>query len=454
MAHVLVVEDEARMAALIRRELEEQGHEVAVASDGASGLEQAAGGDFELILTDLRMPGMDGLELLRRLRHQGVEAEVVLMTAFASAQTAVEAMKEGAYDYLIKPFEMDELLIMVDRIAEHRNLHLENRQLRTELAGVAGPGPIIGKTPAMREVLALIVKVAPQETTVLVQGESGTGKELVARAVHAASSRTNGPLVAVNCAAIPETLIESELFGHEKGAFTGADSRRLGRFELADGGTLFLDEIGDLALSAQVKLLRVLQDRLVERVGSQRPIPVDVRVIAATNRDLKHMVTEGLFREELYYRLHVFPLYLPPLRERRDDIPLLIRHILDRMRPEAELAVPSLDLLMRYDWPGNIRELENVLERAVILAGDAKRIEPVHLVGLPEADAGEPGGPGSRPVHIPPQGVDLEELEKQHILAALKRTEGNKSEAARLLHMSRRRLYSRLTHHRIEGEGG
>jgi DNA-binding NtrC family response regulator len=453
MARILVVDDEVRMAALIRRELEDHGHEVDTAGDGAVALERLAGGDFDLMLTDLRMPGLDGLELLRRVRTEAPGTEVVLMTAYASAQTAVQAMKAGAYDYLIKPFEMDELIIMVDRIAEQGRMRLENKQLQRQAAG--GPPAIVGTSEAIRRVMQLVDKVAGQEATVLLSGESGTGKELVARAIHERSPRRDGPMVTVNCAAIPETLLEAELFGHERGAFTGAESRRLGRFEMARRGTVLLDEVAELSLPAQVKLLRVLQERVVERLGGGTPIRVDVRMVAATNRELGPLIARGDFREDLYYRLNVFPIHLPPLRERREDIPLLAAHFLARSGRGNELTTGAREVLVGYAWPGNVRELENVIERAVILAGPGQPVEAEHLAmpspgsRLPEHDTG--GGPGpAAGVTIPDRGVDLEEMERRHILEALRKTEGNKTEAARLLHISRRRLYSRMKHHGIE----
>jgi DNA-binding NtrC family response regulator len=405
------------------------------------------------MLTDLRMPGLDGLALLRRAREDSPGTEVVLMTAYASAQTAVQAMKEGAYDYLIKPFEMDELLIMVERIAEQGRMRLENRQLQRQAAGE--PPAIIGTSEAIRRVMQMVDKVAGQEATVLLSGESGTGKELVARAIHDRSPRRDGPMVTVNCAAIPETLLEAELFGHERGAFTGAESRRLGRFEMARRGTVLLDEVAELSLPAQVKLLRVLQERVVERLGGGTPIQVDVRMVAATNRDLGELIARGTFREDLYYRLNVFPIHLPPLRERRKDIPLLAAHFLARFGRGNELTAGAREVLVGYAWPGNIRELENVVERAVILAGPGRPVEAEHLAmpssgaGLRGPDVGSGPGPAAG-VTIPDRGVDLEEMERRHILEALRKTEGNKTESARLLHMSRRRLYSRMKHHGIE----
>jgi len=448
MARILVVDDEARMADLIKRELEDHDHTVASSGDGPAALELMEKNDFDLVITDLRMPGMDGLELLQQARQRFPQTEIVLMTAYASAQTAVEAMKEGAYDYLTKPFEMDELLIMVERIGERQRLALENTQLREEIAGAQVN--ILGDSPAMRQTLDLVEKVAGQDTTVLIQGESGTGKELIARAIHAASTRSHASLVVVNCAAIPENLIESELFGHERGAFTGADRRRLGRFELADGGTIFLDEVAELAPQAQVKLLRVLQERSLERLGGSETIHVDVRVIAATNQDLEDLVAGGQFREDLYYRLNVFPINLPPLRERRDDVPLLAGYFTGRQQKGNTLTPQAEEVLSSYSWPGNVRELENVIERACILAGPRGAITTQFLSNLVDRIGKTELASGETAIIIPDGGVDMEELEKQHILGALEKASGNKTEAARLLHMTRRRLYSRMAHHDID----
>ena len=451
MARILVVDDEPRMAELVALELADHGHEVETAADGARALDLLRTRTRDLVVTDLKMPGLDGLELLAEIKKLWPGTEVILMTAYASARTAVSAMKEGAWDYLIKPFEMDELLIMVDRIVRERRLQDENRELRAAM-GDAG-GEIVGQSEALAGVLDLVARVASQEATVLITGESGTGKELIARAIHAASPRAREPFVVVNCAALPDTLLESELFGHEKGAFTGAERRRPGRFELADGGTLFLDEVSEITPSAQVKLLRVLQERTLERLGSTETFRIDVRVLAATNRDLAVLVETGNFREDLFYRLNVFPLHLPPLRERREDIPELARHFLARRVPPVAITEAALEILMSYDWPGNVRELENVLERAGILAGPGREIGAVDLDWLmspPAADHGAiPGSARGGRIQIPEEGVDLEALEKEHILEALRTAGGNKTEAARLLHMSRRRLYSRLDHHGI-----
>lgn len=445
MTHILVVDDEPRMAGLIKMELEDHGHTVTTAGDGTMALDLIEKGDFDLIITDLRMPGIDGLEILKSVKEQQPDTEVILMTAYASAQTAIRAMKEGAYDYLIKPFEMDELILMVKRIGEKKQLSLENMQLREEISRTSVT--ILGESQNIKEVLELVEKVAGQDATVLIEGESGTGKELVARAIHIGSLRSRAPFIVVNCAAIPDTLIESELFGYERGAFTGADSRRLGRFELANRGTLFLDEVSELTAQAQVKLLRVLQERTLERLGGTDTITVNVRVLAATNRDLRLRISSGQFREDLYYRLNVFPIRLPALRERREDIPLLARYFVEKQRRGNTLTGEAEEILSGYEWPGNVRELENVIERATILAGEGKEIDS-ELFAYLRAGSGLTGEDVR--ITIPDDGVDIEDLEKQHILEALKKAGGNKSEAARLLYMTRRRLYSRMTHHGID----
>ena len=456
MAQILVVDDEARMADLIRRELEDNGHSVAVAGDGPSALDQLRESGFDLVVTDLKMPGMDGLELLQIMQSEYPGTSVVLMTAYASAQTAVKAMKEGAYDYLTKPFEMDELLIMVNRVSEMKRLELENTRLREKISDEQVS--LLGESAAISEIMELIEKVAGGDTTVLIEGESGTGKELAARAIHTTSSRSGSPLVIVNCAAIPENLIESELFGYEKGAFTGAVQRRPGRFELADEGTIFLDEVAELSGQAQVKLLRVLQERSLERLGGSETVNVDVRIIAATNRNLEKLVAGGEFREELFYRLNVFPIRMPPLRVRRDDIILLARHFVEREKKGNVITAEAEHLLKNHRWPGNVRELENVIERASILAGPREEITGRLLSSLSQTTALTGGEAfeedtdtiSEDQVVIPDGGVNLEELERSYILRAVEMAGGNKTEAARLLHMTRRRLYSRMTHHNID----
>ena len=440
MADILVVDNEARMCELLKAMLSTPDTSVEIALDGEEGLEKFRRGSFDVVITDLKMPKKSGLELLEIIKRESPETEVILMTAYATAQTAVDAMKKGAYDYLIKPFDMEELRLKVQRLLEKKRLEEENLNLRSQLKRRYRFDNIIGSSGKMQDVFQLVEKVARVDTTVLIRGESGTGKELIALAIHQNSPRAEHPFVAVNCAAIPENLLESELFGHEKGAFTGADRTKKGRFEIAGEGTIFLDEIGDLSPALQVKLLRVLQNRTFERLGGTKPIPVRARIIAATNRNLEEALKSGEFREDLYYRINVFPIFLPPLRERKEDIPELVDHFVRkfadgqavRVSPEAE------QLLLRYHWPGNVRELENVIERAVILAG-GDVIRPEHLP--PHLQAAEPEPP---PAEIPEGGIKLEEVERNLIRLALRKAGGNKSKAAALLGITRRRLYSMM----------
>jgi len=436
VANILVVDDEVKMCVILQGMLEERGHRVATAQDGRKAQELVAGQEFEVVITDLKMSPVDGLQLLQAVKKASPETEVVLMTAYASVQTAIEAMKQGAYDYIIKPFDLDEMGLLVDRILEKKRLVLENRQLREQVGGNRGREMVAGKSPQMKELFALVDKVAPSDVTVLIRGESGTGKELVAEAIHRRSPRAGGPLVAVNCAALTETLLDSELFGHEKGAFTGAVKKKLGRFELAQGGTIFLDEIGDVTAALQAKLLRVLQEKTFVRVGGTETITANIRLIAATNRDLEQAIGQGHFREDLYYRLSVFPIRVPPLRERREDIPDLAGFFLQkRGRRFEDIDPEAVDQLMHYDWPGNVRELENVIERAVILAAGGETIGLTHL----------PLSSRSTPQAVSPgEELNLERLERQSILQALQKSGGNKSGAARLLGITRRTLYSRM----------
>ncbi|HIE03646.1 MAG TPA: sigma-54-dependent Fis family transcriptional regulator, partial [Candidatus Latescibacteria bacterium] len=361
MAKILIVEDEPKMAFLLEAELKDAGHRTTSVTDGMEAVRRVEMEHFDIVITDLRMEGMDGIEVLERVKGLDPQTEVVLITAYATAQTAVDAMKKGAYDYIIKPFDVEELKLLVKRIEEKQGLLYENALLQEK---ARREGLLVGgRSPAMRKVLELIDKVAPTDATVLVLGESGTGKELVARRIHHLSPRRDRPLVAVHCATFPENLLESELFGYERGAFTGATRRKVGHFEYADGGTIFLDEVGELPTSVQAKLLRFLQERQFTRIGGVEPVRVDVRVIAATNRDLEREVMEGRFREDLFYRLNVFPIELPPLRERREDIPLLVEHFLrQRNRPPDVVSPEAMEALLTYDWPGNVRELENVIE--------------------------------------------------------------------------------------------
>lgn len=374
MKNILLVEDKESLARMIREALEAEGLAVDWVASGTDAVRRIASGrQFGVVLTDLRLPGADGIDVLRGVREHDPDCPVILMTGFGTIEEAVEAMKGGAWDFLQKPVDVDYLMLLVRRALEHRDLRTENLLLKEEFQKAHDLPAIIGDSVPMREVSQQIQKVTPTDATVLLLGESGTGKELFARAIHTLSPRRNRPFVAINCAAIPETLIENELFGHEKGAYTGASSRHLGRFELADGGTVFLDEIGELPIGMQSKVLRVLQERSFERVGGTQTIEVDVRLVFATNRDLKAAVTEGRFREDLYFRIHVFPVEIPPLRARKEDIEALARYFVGKF--SRELGKPALTvspaawaMLREYDWPGNIRELENAIERAVILA--------------------------------------------------------------------------------------
>ncbi|MGD9318559.1 MAG: sigma-54 dependent transcriptional regulator, partial [Desulfobacteraceae bacterium] len=418
---ILVVDDEWAMQEALRDWLKEDGYEVGLASSGEEAMVQAKQKNWEVILLDLKMPGMDGLEALKRLKEVNPEAEILMMTAYATVDTAVQAMKEGAFDYLVKPFDPDEVEMQIKKIIQHKDLVLENLLLRKTLEEKFHYDEIIGKSDAMQEIFGMISRVAPTDSTVLITGESGTGKELIAQAIHANSQRSYMPFIAISCGALPDTLLESELFGYEKGAFTGATHAKRGRFEMADGGTLFLDEIGDISLKTQVGLLRVLEQKEISRLGSEQTTKVDVRILAATNRDLKQAIQEKRFREDLYYRLNVISIHIPPLIERTEDIPLLvetfIRKCCAEMNKEEKKVAPSaLKLLMEYDWPGNVRELENVIERALVI-GQAREILPDDL-------------PFSRrplrPTELP---KSLKLMEKIHIERILKENDWNISKA-------------------------
>jgi DNA-binding NtrC family response regulator len=411
-------------------------HSIDMAFSGSDAIQLLEGDNsYDIVITDLKMQGVDGIQVLKKAKGLTSAPEVILITAFASQNTAVEAMRSGAFDYLIKPFEMEELSLRINRIIAQKKILAENIKLKEELKSQQVPN-IVGKSIKMREVYRLINKVAESDATVLILGESGTGKELVAEAIHAQSKRAEQRFIAVNCAAVPETLLESELFGHEKGAFTGANECKIGFFELAHNGTLFLDEIGDVSLSIQAKLLRVLQNKEIIRVGGREKIIVDARVLTATNRDLDTMIEEGSFRSDLYYRINIFPLSLPPLRERKEDIPELIEHFLRRLGEKGITSQAKMKL-MEYDWPGNIRELLNILERAAIVAEST--IDVQHLTSIANNLKVE-----SELLEIPEEGIKLDELEKNLILNALEKAEGNKTKAAELLGLTRRRLYSMM----------
>ena len=439
---VLVVEDEVKLLRVIELQLQSAGYEVdkAGSAEEALRLVDRAG----LVLTDLKLPGMDGLEFLSLVRRQDAQIPVVVMTAFGTVEIAVEAMKAGATDFLPKPFSLDHLLTVIGKALEFRALRDENRVLREELGRRYTFDNVVGHSPAMQEIFATIMRVAPTRATVLLAGESGVGKDLIARAIHFHSPRRDRPFVKINCTAIPENLMESELFGFEKGAFTGANASKPGRFEMADTGTAFLDEIGDVPGSIQVKLLRVLQEREFERLGSNKTRQIDVRILAATNRDLRAALEEGTFREDLYYRLNVVPLNIPPLRERKEDIPFLAEHFVRKLAVETGSTADSISegaikRLLEYPWPGNVRELENVIERSLVLAA-GKRLEAadIRLEANPRARE-------STTDSFLPDGMTLDEHEQAIIREALRRADGNKSQAARLLGVTRNALRYRLS---------
>ncbi len=445
---ILVVDDEQSMREFLAILLRKEGYAVDTRVDVGSALAAVGSCAYDLVITDLKLPDGSGMELLSEARDRDPDAQVIVITAFGTAESAVEAMKRGACDYLTKPFKVEEIKVTVQKALERAALARENRELRRRLEAVEAGGEILGRSPRMQEVFRLLDRVAPTGVTVLIHGESGTGKELVARRLHALSGRA-GPFVAVNCSAIPEGLMESELFGHVRGSFTGAVAEKPGLFEEAQGGTLFLDEVGELPLHLQPKLLRALQEGRVKRVGGNREIPVDVRIVSATNRDLAAEVRGGRFREDLYYRLNVVALEIPPLRDRRDDIPLLAHHFLKKYseafgRPVKGFARDALERLETYGFPGNVRELENIVERAVAL----ETAEYVSCASLPaHLCARRAGAPPGLP-DIPEQGLALEDLladiERRYLDEALRRTGGNKTEAARLLGISFRSLRYRL----------
>lgn len=458
MTHILIIEDNDTLREGITQVVKRMGFEATAAANGRLGLEAFEAQKPDLVITDLKMDEVGGMEVLETVLSKDPDALVMIVTAFGSIEKAVEAMKRGAFDFIPKPFPPDLLRTKIKKALdvqasrqETERLSSENEMLRRD-AGHLDDFDIVGESEAMRDVFKMVEKVAPTDSTVYIYGESGTGKELVARAIHEASGRKNGPFIRVNCSALAETLLESELFGHEKGAFTGAHKRRLGRFELADGGTIFLDEIGDISPSIQLKLLRVLQERAFERVGGEETVEVDVRVITATNKDIKEQVAEGAFREDLFYRLHIIPITLPALRERPSDIDLLVEHFIDKLasrtRSEVDgVAADAMGALRSYKWPGNVRELENVIEHALVFAeGDKIRLAdlPPAITGMKNQNMLEiPQGERSLP-------EILEDLEKQLILRAYDKAEGVKTETARLLGIKTSALYYKLEKYGID----
>ena len=449
--HILLAEDEPGIGLTLKDDLEEAGHQVLWAKTGSEALRALEEGWFDCLITDVRMPGADGIDLLKRAKAKRPETEVLVMTAYATVEQAVEAMREGAFDYFQKPFLNEVVLERIGQIERLRHLQDENERLRRNLDELPDALPnIIGSSAPMQDVFKLIRTVAPSDTSVLVEGESGTGKERVARAIHRLSPRRDKAFVAISCGALPETLLEDELFGHERGAFTDAARTRRGRFELAQGGTVFLDDIDDMSLPTQVKLLRVLQEREFERVGGEKTISVDLRVISATKVPLEELVRKGSFREDLFYRLKVVTIALPPLRERKGDLPLLVAHFIERYGKGQEYEVGTNDLaaMEAYDWPGNIRELENSIERAIALAGGKKKLRREHLL------------PTARSL-VTPKGVEVDqekrtlkevlvEVEKQHLKLVLASVGGHRTNAAKVLGISRKVLWEKLKDYGIQ----
>lgn len=450
--NILLVDDDPGHLTTLETIFKSWGYLIKTATDGDKAVSLVKAEPVDLVLMDIKMKKLDGIQALKTIKPLKPDLPVLIMTAYSSVKSAVEAMKIGAHDYLMKPLDFEDLKIKVERALEHVNLKTENLKLKEELNKNVNKGTIIGKSRAMKELSDLIAMVAPSEATVLINGESGTGKELVARNIHYNSQRKDKPLVIVNCAALTETLLESELFGHEKGAFTGADTKREGKFMQANKGTIFLDEIGETSLAMQAKLLRVIQEREIQRVGSDKHLNVDVRIVTATNRDLEVDVREKKFREDLYYRLNVVTIQIPPLRNRNDDVPLLARHFLTKYTEKNrknihKISEVAMKLLEGYDWPGNVRELENTIERAVILAQSEIITEkelPLNMVRILESDQGTP----DEKLHFKPF-KPLEEVEKETILLALEKAGGNKSETARILKINRRTLYSKLKNYGI-----
>jgi two-component system response regulator HydG len=447
LATILVVDDDSSHLAVLQTIIKSWGYDVERTDDGAKAVEKAKERPFDLILMDVRMAQMSGIEALKLIKEYNPSIPILIMTAYSSVESAVEALKYGAYDYLTKPLDFDVLKLAVERALEHMSLKAENLALKSNLRGNYDLANIIGKSQPMKELIDMLAMVAPSEATALITGESGTGKELIAKSIHYNSGRRGRPLVIVNCAAITETLLESELFGHERGAFTGADRRREGRFMQANKGTIFLDEIGEMSQAMQAKLLRVIQEREIQRVGSEETIQVDVRILAATNRDLQADVSSGKFREDLYYRLNVVTLRVPPLRERQDDIPVLAQYFLEQYSEKNRKRIKgftplAMDMFLKYDWPGNVRELENAVERAVILGpGDymTEKELPLSITkAYPLAEDVD------WPTRVRKQPQSLDQVEREAVLAALEACGGNKSETARVLGITRKTLHKKL----------
>ncbi|TAL22012.1 MAG: sigma-54-dependent Fis family transcriptional regulator [Nitrospirae bacterium] len=454
METILIVEDRESMSDMLGETLKAEGYRTIIARDGLEGIRRLKDERVDLVLTDLKLPKKDGIEVLRAAKEENNLMPVIVMTAFGSVETAVVAMKEGAFDFITKPFDTDHLLMLMKRALETQKLMTENMLLKEEFSAHLGIPRIIGKSQKIVSVAQNIQKVAPSKTTALILGESGTGKELFARAIHNLSPRKEYPFVPINCAAIPRELLESELFGHEKGSFTGADFKKIGKFELADKGTIFLDEIGEMDIALQAKILRVLQEGEIERVGGLKAIKIDVRVIAASNKDLEKAVSEKTFREDLFYRLSVFPVKIPPLRERAEDIPLLADFFLNKYCMELKTSLKSIsnetmELLVNYSWKGNVRELENTIERAIILC-DGRTISPEHISLSPlPLEAGLKNLPMNGTLEDASKEA-LRIAETQRIIKALKETKGNKSRAAEILQVSYKTLLTKIKEYHIE----
>ena len=452
MSTILVIDDKDSMREMLTASLTSEGYDVEVASSGDVGIAKSKEKHFDVILTDLKMPDISGMEVLTQVKEHDPETAVIVMTAYGTIETAVEAMKRGAFDFLQKPFDIDHLQMLVERALENQRLVAENLLLREELAQSLGFAQIIGASEKMVEVSRLVQKVSPSDTAVLLTGESGTGKELFARAIHSISNRKNKPYITINCAAIPGELLENELFGSERGAFTSSHARKMGKFEIADGGTVFLDEIGDLEFSLQAKLLRVLQEHSFERLGGNKPIEVDVRVIAATNQNLQEAIGKQKFREDLFYRLSVFPIHIPPLRERHDDIVPLANYFVEKYsrrmkKGEKSLSREAIVILERYHWPGNVRELENTIERSIILT-EGKKIKPEHLaIRLPSSeDIRLREGAGLRDVGQYAQA----QAERGMIVRVLGQTHGNKRKTAEILKIDYTTLFEKIKKYAID----
>jgi two-component system NtrC family response regulator len=452
---ILIIDDDTSLRRVLEYNLQEAGYAVATASSGEEGLPLFDEVSPALVITDMKMPGMDGMQVLKAVKGRSPETLVIMITAFGTVDIAVEAMKAGAYDYITKPFNRDELRLIVAKALQFSGLTVENKRLKDELTDRVDFRSLVGSSAAMEKVFGVVRKVADTEASVLITGESGTGKELIARSIHAQSGRRSGPFIAINCAAIPRDLLESELFGHVKGAFTGAIKDKTGRFALADGGTLFLDEVGELPLELQPKLLRALQERTVEPVGGTKEQKLDVRVVAATNLDIEKAIVEGVFREDLYYRLAVIPIHLPPLRQRRDDIPLLLRHFcIKHGAANVTFDRQSLAALAGYAWPGNVRELENTVERLLIL----RNADTISFDDLPDKIRNNGAAPGTaaRPgsvINLPDEGYSLEQLEREVVVQALERNGWNQTAAARFLRIPRHTLIYRMEKYEIVSPG-